>query len=179
MILNNDADYGDDEVWNETDIVCQTPPGAGVEGNNGGWDVLVNWVLADVKDVPLPKSPDDPRESPHGWGPGGEPGTGHHPAKDDPPYRNGLTPPRLFCGMYTYHKRQYLLKAATESWAFHCDGFVAFSMRQFQPWVPWTFRIMAENSMATCGRRFVVYGVIYTLTTMISMTTSMLRVMIL
>jgi hypothetical protein len=50
-----------------------------------------------------------------------------HPARDDPPYRNGLTPPRLFCGMYTYHKRQYLLKAATESWAFHCDGFVAFS----------------------------------------------------
>ena len=121
MIFNDD-----DADGNETDIVCQTPPGSGVEGNNGGWDVLVNRVSADVKDVPLPKSPDDPRESPNGWGPGGEPGM-HHPAKDDPPYRNGLTPPRLFCGMYTYHKRQYLLKAATESWAFHCDGFVAFS----------------------------------------------------
>ena len=128
MIFNDDplCNETDQALCNETDQVCQTPPGSGVEGNNGGWDVLVNKVAANMTDVPLPKSPDDPRESPNGWGPGGEPGM-HHPARDDPPYRNGLTPPRLFCGMYTYHKRQYLLKAATESWAFHCDGFVAFS----------------------------------------------------
>jgi glycoprotein-N-acetylgalactosamine 3-beta-galactosyltransferase len=29
--------------------------------------------------------------------------------------------------MYTYHKRHYLLKAATQSWAFRCDGFLAFT----------------------------------------------------
>ena len=109
-------DHGD---VNETNLVCETAPGEGVEGE-GGWDLLVNKVVVGGP-VPLPKSPGDRREPPNGWG------LGMSPASDDPPYFNTSKPPNIFCGMYTYHKRHYLLEAASQSWAFRCDGFLAFS----------------------------------------------------
>ncbi|KAL7517516.1 hypothetical protein ACHAWX_002435 [Stephanocyclus meneghinianus] len=103
---------------NETDKVCETPPREGNEGD--GWDVLVNKVVVGGP-LPLPESPGDPREPPNGWR------RGRPPASDAPPYFNTPNPPKIFCGMYTYHKKQYLLEAAVQSWAWRCDGFVAFS----------------------------------------------------
>ncbi|KAL3812009.1 hypothetical protein ACHAXA_001316 [Cyclostephanos tholiformis] len=122
MIFDDDVNDENGGI-NETDQVCRTPPGHGIEGE-GGWDVLANRIVVGERGVPLPKSPDDPREPPNGWE-WGE--MARYPARDDPQYYNGPEPPRIFCGMYTYHKRHYLLKAASESWAFHCDGFLAFS----------------------------------------------------
>jgi hypothetical protein len=102
----------------ETQQVCQVPPKEGIE-DKIGWDVLVNKVLVGGP-LPLPKSPEDPREPPQGWWHG-------IPPETDEPYFNTPNPPRIFCGMYNYHKKQYLLNAAAETWAFRCDGFLAFS----------------------------------------------------
>eukprot|EP00804_Cyclotella_cryptica_P009221 CCRYP_020307-RA/>CCRYP_020307-RA protein AED:0.03 eAED:0.03 QI:56/1/1/1/0/0/2/883/275 len=103
---------------NETEQVCQTLPRKGIEGD--GWDVLVEKVVVGGP-LPLPESPEDPREPPDGWW------HGTPPARNAPPYFNSPNPPKIFCGMYTYHKKQYLLEAAVQSWAWRCDGFVAFS----------------------------------------------------
>jgi glycoprotein-N-acetylgalactosamine 3-beta-galactosyltransferase len=109
-------DHGED---NETEKVCQTAPGEGIEGE-GGWDVLVNKIVVGGP-LPLPKSKSDPREPPNGWQ------QGMLPKPNDPPYFNSAEPPKVFCGMYTYHKKHHLLRAATHTWAFRCDGFLAFS----------------------------------------------------
>ncbi|KAL3779055.1 hypothetical protein ACHAWO_000685 [Cyclotella atomus] len=109
----------DREDVNETKEVCDTAPGEGIEGIEG-WDVLVNKILVGGG-VPMPNNAQDPREPPNGWG------LGLHPAIDDPPYFNSPKPPKVFCGMYTYHKKHYLLEGAIHSWAYRCDGFLAFS----------------------------------------------------
>jgi hypothetical protein len=115
MIMNN---YMPLNTINETEQVCQVPPKKGIE-EEIGWDILVNKVVVGSP-VPLPKSPEDPREPALGWWKGKSPET-------DEPYFNTPAPPRIFCGMYSYHKKQYLLNAAAETWAFRCDGFLAFS----------------------------------------------------
>jgi len=103
---------------NETQKVCETSPGEGEEGT--GWDFLINKVVIGGP-VPLPKSPGDRREPPGGWQ------HGKNVTVDTPPYYNTPKPPKILCGMYTYHKKRYLVQAAAHSWAWRCDGFLAFS----------------------------------------------------
>lgn len=104
---------------NETKEVCDVAPREGVEDEQG-WDILVNKIVVGSH-VPLPKDPLDAREPASGWA------SGQHPRTDDPPYFNSSNPPKVFCGMYTYHKKHYLLEGAAYSWAYRCDGFLAFS----------------------------------------------------
>ena len=95
-------------------------PGQGNEGELG-WPVLVDKIKIGSP-VPLPDDPSDHREPPNGWA-----GENNYPDEDDPPYFNSPRPPKVFCGVYTYHKKHYLLEAATHTWAYRCDGFLAFS----------------------------------------------------
>lgn len=104
---------------NETLRVCETPPGQGNE-EQFGWNILVKKVVVGGP-LPLPETPGDPREPPGGWG------HGTPPASHAPPYFNGPKPPKIFCGIYTYHKNHPLIQAAIQSWAWRCDGFLAFS----------------------------------------------------
>ena len=132
---------------NETEKVCNTPLGEGVEGADGL--KVLRKIKIDAK-VPLPTNPQDPREPPNGWN--SEMVSSNEmavtccnnlevqsnstyfkinilqsPSANDTPYLNSPDPPKVFCGMYTYHKKHYLLEAAAQSWAFKCDGFLAFS----------------------------------------------------
>lgn len=45
------------------------------------------------------------------------------------PYRNRPTPPKVFCGLYSYEKNHNLVEAISQTWGWRCDGFLAFSTK--------------------------------------------------
>eukprot|EP00956_Cyclotella_meneghiniana_P037223 scaffold135666_cov70-Cyclotella_meneghiniana.AAC.3 len=98
-------------------------PGQGNEGELG-WPVLVDKIKIGSP-VPLPDDPSDHREPPNGWA-----GENNYPDEDDPPYFNSPRPPKVFCGVYTYHKKHYLLEAATHTWAYRCDGGPGYTLNR-------------------------------------------------
>eukprot|EP00592_Proboscia_alata_P020812 CAMPEP_0194408652 /NCGR_PEP_ID=MMETSP0176-20130528/6445_1 /TAXON_ID=216777 /ORGANISM="Proboscia alata, Strain PI-D3" /LENGTH=451 /DNA_ID=CAMNT_0039208793 /DNA_START=84 /DNA_END=1437 /DNA_ORIENTATION=- len=108
---------------NETELICQKPPGKSIEGNKGGWYILAKKVVIGGP-LPLPTDASDPREPAKGWKHANKGNETNHP---NTPYFNTPDPPKVFCGLYTYHKRRYLQEAVVETWAWRCDGFLAFS----------------------------------------------------
>ena len=111
MIDNHYLPFNNNTV-NELQKVCETPPGKGPEMN--GFDILAKKVVIDGPS-PVPRSNTTTAATATALAP---------PAQH---YYNTPTPPRVFCGLYTYRKRHYLAREAAETWGWRCDGFLAFS----------------------------------------------------
>ena len=108
-------------LTNKTEGICDVKPGKGFERE--GFDILAKKVVVGGP-VPLPACPGDPREPAGGWEgfEGNFSGTA-----DEPPYLKSAKPPRIFCGVYTYHGKPLLQEQIANTWAWRCDGYLAFS----------------------------------------------------
>ena len=88
---------------NETLKVCQVPPGKGPEKQ--AWELLTQKIKVN----------------------------GTLPVNNETNTTMGeqlrYPLPKVFCGIYTYEKKHYLLESAAETWGWRCDGFLGFSTK--------------------------------------------------
>jgi hypothetical protein len=104
--------------------VCQEEPGQGFEGPHG-YKVLREYVELDGPN-PLPieqASIDEP------WRYTREGHLQRHRTGPKPPLRDGRTPPRILCGVYTHEGRHDKLADIADTWGWRCDGFYAASTK--------------------------------------------------
>jgi hypothetical protein len=94
--------YGDERLT--ADSICAFGPGQGIE-EDSGYKLLTEKIRISEEDD---NDDDDP-----------DPVTNNN--------KTTKTPPRLFCGIYTYSGMRALARAQALSWGYKCDGFVAFS----------------------------------------------------
>jgi glycoprotein-N-acetylgalactosamine 3-beta-galactosyltransferase len=112
---------------NETEKVCGTQPGKGIEGKHG-WDVVIKVVLDGTNPLPLPSSEERPRG----------PKDKYTNIRSSMPYvrprymittpePDGVSKGKILCGIYTYDKMNYRIQGVSETWGWRCDGFLPVS----------------------------------------------------